>query len=140
MTSSFLFPFSLFSDIPYPISPLHSIYTFKRSASSTSSFSNPRKITPPSSSNGTCFWMQPSFSISLLTAEFVLHTSPPSFLLESLLVEPRPEDGQRGRVLCLDLGPLHRPVLVPQRVRRYHDRQLQLDGLLQVARGHNELK
>ena len=69
-------------------------------------------------------------------------TEPPApvLSLERLLVEPRPEDGERRRVLRLRLVPPQRAVLVAQRIRRQHDGQLQLDGLLQVARRHDELQ
>lgn len=80
-----------------------------------------------------------------------------SLSLEGLLVEPRPEDGQRGRVLDLGLGRVAAAAaagapegaavgaaasraLGPQRVRGQHDGQLELDRLLQVARGHDELE
>lgn len=59
--------------------------------------------------------------------------------LEGLLVEPGPEDGQGGGVLDLGLGPPEGAVLVPQGVRGQHDGQLQLDRLLHVRRGHDEL-
>lgn len=64
----------------------------------------------------------------------------PSLSLERLLVEPRPENRQRRRVLRLGLVPPKRPVLISQRVRRQHDGQLKFDGFLQVARRHDELQ
>ena len=67
-------------------------------------------------------------------------TETPVLSLERLLVEPRPEDGERRRVLRLRLVPPQRAVLVAQRIRRQHDGQLQLDGFLQVARRHDELQ
>ena len=67
-------------------------------------------------------------------------TETPVLSLERLLVEPRPEDGERRRVLRLSLVPPQCAVLVAQRIRRQHDGQLQLDGFLQVARRHDELQ
>lgn len=90
-----------------------------------------------------------SYACMSLVMDFVVHaqvtpaparSSHPSISLERLLVEPRPEDGQRRRVLRLRLVPPQRPVLVSQRVRRQHDGQLQFDGFLQVARRHDELQ
>ena len=78
-----------------------------------------------------------------LVIDFVVHTpagNGPSLSLERLLVEPRPEDGQRRRILRLRLVPPQRPVLVAQWVRCQHDGQLQLDGFLQVARRYDELQ
>ena len=61
-------------------------------------------------------------------------------LLKGFLVEPWPENGERRGVLNLRLGPPQGSVIVPQWVRGQHDGQLQLDRLLQVAGGHNELE
>ena len=78
-----------------------------------------------------------------LVMYFIVHaqvTEKPVLSLERLLVEPRPEDGQRRRVLRLRLVPPQRAVLVAQWIRRQHDGQLQLDRFLQVARRHDELQ
>ena len=60
-------------------------------------------------------------------------------LLESLLVEPRSEDGQGGRILDLLLPP-QGPVFVAKRVRRQHDGKLQLNRLFKIARSHHKLE
>ena len=75
-----------------------------------------------------------SFFFSLLLSLLLL------LLLKRFLVEPGSENGQCGRVLDLGLGPPQRSIVVPQGIRGQHDRQLELDRLLQVARGHDELK
>ena len=60
-------------------------------------------------------------------------------LLESLLVEPRSEDGQGGGILDLLLPP-QGPVFVAKRVRRQHDGKLQLNRLFKIARSHHKLE
>lgn len=47
--------------------------------------------------------------------------------LESLLVQPRSEDWQSGRILRLDPSPLQRAIIIPQRIRGQHDGQLELN-------------
>lgn len=59
--------------------------------------------------------------------------------IERLLVEPRTEDGQRGRVVGAAF-PANGPVVAAQRVRRQHDGQLQFNRFLHAVRFDLELQ